>query len=96
MYWTMAQMLAHHTRNGCNLRPGDLLASGTVSGPEDRARVPAGADPAAENPITLPSGEQRISGRWRRGDPARLANATDSAESGWASARGTILGARAS
>lgn len=33
MYWTPAQMLAHHTSNGCNLRPGDLLASGTVSGP---------------------------------------------------------------
>ena len=35
MYWTMAQMLTHHTSNGCNLRPGDLLASGTVSGPHE-------------------------------------------------------------
>ncbi|CAK6442380.1 unnamed protein product [Pipistrellus nathusii] len=34
MYWTMLQQLAHHTVNGCNLRPGDLLASGTISGPE--------------------------------------------------------------
>jgi fumarylacetoacetase len=34
MYWTFAQMLAHHTSNGCDLRPGDLLASGTVSGAE--------------------------------------------------------------
>ena len=33
MYWTPAQMLAHHASNGCNLEPGDLLASGTVSGP---------------------------------------------------------------
>ncbi|HYC47322.1 MAG TPA: fumarylacetoacetate hydrolase family protein, partial [Burkholderiales bacterium] len=33
-YWTIAQMVAHHTVNGCNLRPGDLLATGTVSGPE--------------------------------------------------------------
>jgi fumarylacetoacetase len=33
MYWTVAQMVAHHASNGCNLRPGDLLASGTVSGP---------------------------------------------------------------
>jgi len=32
LYWTFAQMLTHHTSNGCNLRPGDLLASGTVSG----------------------------------------------------------------
>ena len=38
MYWTPAQMLAHHTSNGCNLRPGDLLASGTVSGPEKHSR----------------------------------------------------------
>ncbi|XP_033845906.2 fumarylacetoacetase [Periophthalmus magnuspinnatus] len=34
MYWTMKQQLAHHTVNGCNLCPGDLLASGTISGPE--------------------------------------------------------------
>lgn len=34
LYWTIAQQLAHHTVNGCNLRPGDLLASGTISGPE--------------------------------------------------------------
>jgi fumarylacetoacetase len=33
MYWTTAQMIAHHASNGCNLRPGDLLASGTISGP---------------------------------------------------------------
>lgn len=35
MYWTMKQQLAHHTANGCNLRPGDLLASGTISGPDE-------------------------------------------------------------
>nr|XP_060611876.1 fumarylacetoacetase [Anolis sagrei ordinatus] len=34
MYWTMKQQLVHHTINGCNLRPGDLLASGTISGPD--------------------------------------------------------------
>lgn len=33
LYWTMLQQLAHHSVNGCNLRPGDLLASGTISGP---------------------------------------------------------------
>jgi fumarylacetoacetase len=37
MYWTFAQILTHHTSNGCNLRPGDLIASGTVSGPTDDA-----------------------------------------------------------
>jgi fumarylacetoacetase len=34
LYWTPAQLVAHHTSNGCNLQPGDLLGSGTVSGPE--------------------------------------------------------------
>lgn len=33
MYWTMLQQLTHHSVNGCNLRPGDLLGSGTISGP---------------------------------------------------------------
>jgi hypothetical protein len=33
MYWTMKQQLAHHAVTGCNMRPGDLLASGTISGP---------------------------------------------------------------
>jgi len=35
LYWTLKQQLAHHSVNGCNMRPGDLLGSGTVSGPED-------------------------------------------------------------
>src|SRR5688500_9385758 len=38
MYWTLGQMLAHHTSNGCNVRAGDLIASGTISGPEKDAR----------------------------------------------------------
>ena len=60
MYWTMAQMVAHHTSNGCDLRPGDLIASGTVSGPGAGERgclleiTRRGAEPLA-----LPSGEQR-------------------------------------
>ncbi|XP_069029030.1 fumarylacetoacetase [Embiotoca jacksoni] len=37
MYWTMKQQLAHHTVNGCNVRPGDLLASGTISGPDPQS-----------------------------------------------------------
>ena len=39
-YWTAAQLVAHHTVNGCNLQPGDLLGSGTLSGP-DRPTRPA-------------------------------------------------------
>ena len=43
LYWNICQQLAHHTVNGCNLRPGDLLASGTISGPTpDSLRQPAG------------------------------------------------------
>jgi fumarylacetoacetase len=38
MFWTLDQLLAHHTSTGCNLRPGDLLASGTVSGPTEDSR----------------------------------------------------------
>jgi fumarylacetoacetase len=37
LYWTPAQLIAHHTSNGCNLLPGDLLATGTISGPDDGA-----------------------------------------------------------
>ena len=47
MYWTLAQLVAHHTSNGCNLRPGDLLASGDGVGcSDDGARMSAGADGA--------------------------------------------------
>ena len=60
MYWTVGQMLAHHASNGCNLRPGDLLASGTVSGADGQSRgcllelTWRGAQP-----ITLSTGETR-------------------------------------
>jgi fumarylacetoacetase len=60
MYWTMAQMLTHHASNGCNLRPGDLLASGTVSGPAKDARgCLLELTSRGQDPITLPTGEQR-------------------------------------
>lgn len=39
LYWTAKQQLAHHTVGGCNLRPGDLLASGTISGPVSEYNV---------------------------------------------------------
>ncbi|CAK8531313.1 unnamed protein product [Lathyrus sativus] len=38
LYWTLTQQLAHHTINGCNLRPGDILGTGTISGPEPESR----------------------------------------------------------
>jgi fumarylacetoacetase len=60
MYWTFAQMVAHHTSNGCNLRPGDLLASGTVSGPgaESRGSLLERTWRGTE-PLALPTGETR-------------------------------------
>ena len=60
LYWTPAQLLAHHTSNGCNLQPGDLLATGTISGPAKESRgcmlelTWRGAEPLA-----LPGGETR-------------------------------------
>jgi fumarylacetoacetase len=60
MYWTFAQMLAHHTSNGCNLRAGDLLASGTVSGPsEDSRGCLLELTWRGTHPLTLPTGETR-------------------------------------
>jgi fumarylacetoacetase len=60
MYWTPAQMLTHHASNGCNLQPGDLFASGTVSGPDKGSQgclleiTRRGAEP-----LVLPTGEER-------------------------------------
>lgn len=60
MYWTTAQLIAHHTSGGCDLRAGDLLGTGTISGPD------AGsfgsileATVGGQKPILLPSGEER-------------------------------------
>jgi fumarylacetoacetase len=60
MYWTMAQMLTHHASNGCNLRAGDLLASGTVSGADKGARgCLLELTSRGKDPVSLPTGEQR-------------------------------------
>ncbi|MBA3960280.1 MAG: fumarylacetoacetase [Chthoniobacterales bacterium] len=83
LYWSMAQQLAHHTVGGCNLQPGDLLASGTISGPEESARGSMleltwrGA-----NPLQLPNGEAR---KWLEdGDCLTI--------SGWAEGNGYRVG----
>lgn len=95
LYWNMLQQLAHHTVNGCRLRPGDLLASGTISGP-----VPGSFGSMLElawggsRPLDLPNGETRtfledgdtltLSG-WCQGDGYRV---------GLGEASGTILSAQ--
>jgi fumarylacetoacetase len=60
LYWTPAQLIAHHASNGCNLRPGDLLGTGTVSGaePESRACLLERTWRGTE-PLLLPGGETR-------------------------------------
>ena len=60
MYWTVAQLVAHHTVGGCNLRPGDLLASGTISGPDKESRgCLLELTWRGTEPIQLPNGETR-------------------------------------
>ncbi|MFN2475830.1 MAG: fumarylacetoacetase [Chthoniobacterales bacterium] len=82
LYWSMAQQLAHHTVGGCNLQPGDLLASGTISGPtEDSRGCMLELTWRGAKPIALPNGESRkwledgdtltISG-WAEGDGYRV------------------------
>lgn len=69
MYWTIEQMVAHHASNGCNMHTGDLLASGTISGPDRGARgclleltwdgLDASGKPTPRVPVALPTGESR-------------------------------------
>jgi fumarylacetoacetase len=93
MYWTLAQLVAHHAMGGCNLRSGDLLASGTVSGPTKSERgcllelTWRGAEP-----LTLPSGETRAF--LEDGDLVELAgwcSAPGFRRIGFGSARGIVL-----
>jgi fumarylacetoacetase len=96
MYWTPDQMVAHHTSNGCPLRPGDLIASGTVSGPqkENRGCLLELTSKGAE-PVLLPDGRSRtfledgdeviLTGFCARAGFARI---------GFGSCRGTVRPAR--
>ncbi len=95
LYWSMAQQLVHHSISGCNLRPGDLLASGTISGPtpESRGCLLERTWRGAE-PITLADGSLRrfledgdritLAG-WCQGDGFRI---------GFGTAAGQVLPAR--
>ena len=96
MYWTLAQLVTHHAMGGCNLRPGDLLASGTVSGPTKGERgcmlelTWRGAEP-----ITLPGGETRAF--LEDGDLIELAGwceADGARRIGFGTARGVVVAAR--
>jgi fumarylacetoacetase len=98
MYWTLAQLLTHHASNGCNLEPGDLLASGTVSGPAKESRgCLQELTWRGTEPITLPSGEQR---RYLEdGDEVVLRGFCERdgfARIGFGECRGTVLPAKVS
>ncbi|MDR9375201.1 MAG: fumarylacetoacetase [Schleiferiaceae bacterium] len=60
LYWTMVQQLAHHTVNGCNIHAGDMMASGTISGPE-RANFGSMLELSwrGQNPVKLDDGSER-------------------------------------
>jgi fumarylacetoacetase len=98
LYWTPAQLLAHHASNGCNLRPGDVLGTGTISGPEEEnlgcllERTQGG-----KQPISLPNGETR---RFLEdGDEVILAGRCEAegfVPIGLGECRGVILAARGS
>jgi fumarylacetoacetase len=59
LYWTPAQLVTHHASNGCNLRIGDLLATGTISGPEEGSEGCLLEMKHRSEPVRLPSGEVR-------------------------------------
>ena len=60
MYWTVNQIVAHHASNGCNLQPGDLLGTGTISAPtRDGYGSLMELTDGGKTPITLPTGETR-------------------------------------
>ncbi|MDZ5460960.1 fumarylacetoacetase [Azohydromonas lata] len=95
-YWTVAQMVAHHTVNGCNLQPGDLFGSGTLSGPTPQE---AGAliemTQGGKQPLALPGGEQRSF--LLDGDTVTLRGWCEkpgAARIGFGECRGTVLPAR--
>ncbi|MEJ7928834.1 fumarylacetoacetase [Ramlibacter sp. AN1015] len=96
-YWTVAQMVAHHTVNGCNLQPGDLFGSGTLSGPTmDQAGALIELTEGGKKPLQLPGGEQRTF--LEDGDTVVLRGWCEregAARIGFGECAGTVLPARA-
>jgi fumarylacetoacetase len=91
--WSFAQMLTHHSSNGCNLNPGDLIGSGTISGERDEERAClTEITNAGRTPMSLPNGEQRL---WLHdGDEVTLkarASAPDRISIGFGLCSGRIL-----
>lgn len=93
LYWSFAQMVTHHSSNGCNLRPGDLLGSGTASGAtEDSCACLTEMTMRGTRPITLKNGERR--GFLENGDSLTISGAAlreGFARVGFGSATGTLI-----
>lgn len=93
MYWTAGQMIAHHASNGCNLRPGDLLASGTVSGDTADSRgCLLELTWRGSEPLTLPDGDTRKF--LEDGDEVTMTGSLEAAgrpSLGFGECRGTVL-----
>jgi fumarylacetoacetase len=96
MYWTVAQMIAHHASNGCDLEPGDLLGTGTISGPtRDAFGSLIELSSGGRDPIVLPDGETRAF--LEDGDALTLsgyASAQGYRTIGFGACKGVILPAR--
>jgi fumarylacetoacetase len=96
LYWTVAQMVAHHASNGCNLQIGDLMGSGTCSGPQNDSRgCLLELTARGTQPITLPNGETR--GFLQDGDEVifrACCEAAGRARIGFGECRAVILPAR--
>ncbi|MFD0667461.1 fumarylacetoacetase [Ramlibacter sp. MAHUQ-53] len=95
-YWTVAQMVAHHTVGGCNLQPGDLFGTGTLSGPTlDQAAALIELTVGGKQPLQLPGGETRT---WLEdGDAVTLRGWCEkpgAARIGFGDCTGTVLPAR--
>ena len=96
-YWTVAQMVAHHTVGGCNLQSGDLLGSGTISGPTlDQAGAMIELTASGRNPLTLDAGNgnNETRGFLADGDAVILKGWCEKpgqARIGFGESRGTVL-----
>ncbi|KAA8709008.1 fumarylacetoacetase [Pseudomonas cannabina] len=94
MYWTVAQMVAHHSVNGCKLQPGDLLGTGTLSGSQPgQFGSLLEMTEGGKHMITLPGGEQRTF--LQNGDEVILrarCHRQGQVSIGFGECRGTVLG----
>jgi len=94
LYWSLSQLVTHHASNGCNLRPGDLVATGTISGPDEGSEGCLLEMKHRKEALHLPTGESRAF--LQDGDQVTLrafAQRDDLPRIGFGECTGTILAA---